>query len=372
MKIAIVSTIQGCDWAGTEEVWWQFARHAIDHGHEVAVSLDARIARHPRVGFLERRGMRIFCRQPFRPYRLYLIKERIRAGSGIVDLDPDVFIVNSGSPLDVLLLPHLWLKVKRFRCPGIFFCHFNSDTLDIGDRDRLRSFLERFNHMIFVSEDNRRALIRQLAWKPSAVTVIPNRSRLELEKPLPFPENIDSVVLVSLARLQIRWKGQDILLETLSNDAWRDRSWELRLCGSGEDEEHLKRLADYFGISANVRFQGYVKNLSTVLESAHLLVLPSRGEGTPLAAVEAMMCGRPVVGTDVGGIREIIEDGSTGFIAEAPSPRCLAAALERAWEARMTWREMGIHAHHDAKELAQIDPERHLLEIAGIVARERR
>ena len=76
----------------------------------------------------------------------------------------------------------------------------------------------------------------------------------------------------------------------------------------------------------------------------HLLVLPSRAEGTPLALVEAMLCGRPAVITDVGGNAEWIADGRTGFVAEAASARSFGATLERAWLARADWQKMGLQA----------------------------
>jgi glycosyltransferase involved in cell wall biosynthesis len=62
-----------------------------------------------------------------------------------------------------------------------------------------------------------------------------------------------------------------------------------------------------------------------------ILVIPSRHEGLPIAAVEAMMCHRPVLATDVGGNAEVIRDGETGFIAESPSLAALDRALERVW-----------------------------------------
>jgi len=64
--------------------------------------------------------------------------------------------------------------------------------------------------------------------------------------------------------------------------------------------------------------------------------------------VEAMLCGRPAVVTDVGGNTEWIEDGRTGFVAEAPTAKSFGAALERAWLAQADWQKMGIQGRKKA------------------------
>jgi glycosyltransferase involved in cell wall biosynthesis len=69
--------------------------------------------------------------------------------------------------------------------------------------------------------------------------------------------------------------------------------------------------------------------------------------------MEAMVCGRTAVLTDVGGNLEWITEGKNGFVADAPTLRSFGAALERAWDARENWSELGMRARETA--LAQID-----------------
>ena len=70
--------------------------------------------------------------------------------------------------------------------------------------------------------------------------------------------------------------------------------------------------------------------------------------------VEAMLCGRPVIGTAVAGIPEWICDGNSGFLADAPTAKCFAATLERAWRQKSHWQEMGSKARTTA--LGMYDP----------------
>ena len=90
-------------------------------------------------------------------------------------------------------------------------------------------------------------------------------------------------------------KGQDLLLQTLALPEWWDRPVELNLYGAGGHEPALRRLARMLQVK-NVHFRGHVNNVRAIWEQNHLLVLPSRYEGLPLALVEAMWCGRPVGG----------------------------------------------------------------------------
>jgi glycosyltransferase involved in cell wall biosynthesis len=86
--------------------------------------------------------------------------------------------------------------------------------------------------------------------------------------------------------------------------------------------------------------------------------MPSRLEGLPLAMVEAMLCARPVVATDVAGHSEILEDGISGFLADAPTSVSMARALERFWERRSELKKMGESAASRIRDLIPADPVR--------------
>lgn len=83
-----------------------------------------------------------------------------------------------------------------------------------------------------------------------------------------------------------------------------------------------------------VHFRGHVARIGEVWEQNHMLVLPSRYEGLPLALVESMWCSRPAVVTEVAGNTEVCVDNETGLVVPVPTVPLLADTLERAWERR--------------------------------------
>jgi L-malate glycosyltransferase len=166
-----------------------------------------------------------------------------------------------------------------------------------------------------------------------------------------------------VARLDASDKGQDLLFAVLADPRWRSRDWVLRLYGDGRHRNYLNDLVNHFGIADWVEFRGHVSDVRGIWSDNHLLVLPSRCEGTPITLVEAMIWGRPAVVTDVGGNAEWVSEPRNGFVAEAASVRSLAAAMERAWDARDRWQDLGANAHVDAAALYDPKPERTLLKM---------
>jgi glycosyltransferase involved in cell wall biosynthesis len=118
----------------------------------------------------------------------------------------------------------------------------------------------------------------------------------------------------------------------------------------------VERMVHCYGLQDRVTFARYVASVEEIWAKNHVLVIPSRYEGLPLAIVEAMLCGRPVVATDVAGNSEVVEDGVSGFLAEAPTVPSMANALERLWLRRTDLQDMSIAAATRIREMIPADP----------------
>jgi glycosyltransferase involved in cell wall biosynthesis len=130
-------------------------------------------------------------------------------------------------------------------------------------------------------------------------------------------EEHDRLVAGVAANLEY-WKGIDVLLEAAR---LAKRPLRLEIYGVGSKQAKLERQAQ--GLDAH--FNGFVQDPLTGLD---VLVQPSRADNLPLAILEAMAAGLPVIGTRVGGIPELVVDRETGLLVEPERPEELAAALD--------------------------------------------
>jgi glycosyltransferase involved in cell wall biosynthesis len=361
MRLAILSTIEGVTWGGTEEVWVQLARLALDRGHQVMAAVDHRIAAAPSVRELVPLGLRLSSRRPWRPQRLYLLKDSLWSDHrAITAFKPDLLVINAGSVLDTLQLPHLRQLCAALAFPQVLFCHFHSDLLAVPNRQALQEFLGSMGHLVFVSEANRHDLERTLACALPQSTVIANQSRTRLAAPMPWPSRLP-VRLACVARFEVQWKGQDLLLEALACPELLALPWELDFYGSGQDESYIKDLIHHFGFGNRVQVKGFERDLARIWNEHHLLVLPSRGEGMPLVALEALMHGRPVLATAVGGVGELVRNGLEGYIAESATVPSLRRTLLQALIDAESWPALGRAGHKRAQDFAANDPPAALL-----------
>jgi glycosyltransferase involved in cell wall biosynthesis len=336
----------------------------LEEGHQVTAFLHPDIAAAAQIKEFAARGGVVKQWNVFPLARLQPWKEALRASFPVSTLDQfDTILVSLGSLPAMCYVPGLVESLTRTRTPYILFCQFNSAHLPVipGERLAVRKVMAKGAGCIFLSQRNLDEARRQFAVEPPKGWLLPNPVRENSARPLAWPAMEGGVRWASVARFEMLWKGQDILLDILRQPVWRERAWHLTFYGSGPDREHLERLVSLFQLQDRVTFAGFVNGLAEIWCDNHALVLPSHGEGLPLAALEAMMLGRPVIATDVGGNRELIDEGDTGFIAEGSTAYSFQQALERAWQVRAQWPAIGQRAHARVMQMARLDPTQQLL-----------
>lgn len=103
----------------------------------------------------------------------------------------------------------------------------------------------------------------------------------------------------------------------------------LWIAGDGPESAPLHQLARDLHLENKVRFLGFRTEVVELLAAADAVVLSSAWEGSPNAVLEALAAARPVVATDVGGVRELVEHGQSGYLVPCGNPAALASAMSR-------------------------------------------
>jgi len=101
----------------------------------------------------------------------------------------------------------------------------------------------------------------------------------------------------------------------------------LAVVGDGELRSTLEAEAAELGVANRVHFTGWWDDVAAVMSDIDVAALSSRNEGTPVALIEALAAGRAVVGTDVGGVRFVVEDDKSGYLVPPKSSVALAERL---------------------------------------------
>jgi GalNAc-alpha-(1->4)-GalNAc-alpha-(1->3)-diNAcBac-PP-undecaprenol alpha-1,4-N-acetyl-D-galactosaminyltransferase len=136
--------------------------------------------------------------------------------------------------------------------------------------------------------------------------------------------------IVSVGRLDIFQKRQDILLEAFSIISSKHPNVRIKFYGDGEDKKTLEKLAEKLKISDQIIFAGVSDNIYNSIKSAQLFVLSSDFEGIPNALMEAMSIGLPVVSTNCrpGGAALLIENNKNGLLVPQRDIKALAEAID--------------------------------------------
>jgi glycosyltransferase involved in cell wall biosynthesis len=196
----------------------------------------------------------------------------------------------------------------------------------LGKRILIRIFRQ-CDGFIVLSESWQNFYISQLCLKPERVFILPNAVELP---PQVFPRMIStSMNLVFCGRVGRR-KGAFDLIQAFALLSADQRAFaQLAIAGDG-DLDQAQQIAEHFNISDRVSFLGWVspEQRDQVLSSADIFVLPSYNEGLPMAILEAMAWGLPVITTPVGGIPEVVIPHQNGLLVEPGDVQQLSKAMQ--------------------------------------------
>lgn len=253
---------------------------------------------------------------------------------------------------------HLWGQVASTlnRIPIMVQSEQNTDV-DIGEVKHIikQALSYQADAVVAASDSVRDFLIKREHYPEKKILVVKNAIEVERFLGIAAPQFKDVLKLLVIGRLEPQ-KGHDVLFEALSQAQF---PWELTVVGEGSLAEDLVDRTTLLRIQDRIKFIGTTLDVEPLLAEHDVVVMPSRWEGIGLVIMEGLAAGRPVVASAVGGIREIIEHGKTGFLVPPEHPEELRGALQWVWEHPDAARAIGAagreyaQKHFDVREMVK-------------------
>jgi glycosyltransferase involved in cell wall biosynthesis len=369
MNILFISTNDHLPWGGSEVLWTRTAQSLAKRGHQVTASVKRWSPRHKGIEALQQAGVVLHERErvPVELTRVQKAWTMWRKGfvrefadnrwSVLNGPPPDLAVISLGNHLDEPFLQYAE-RFQRMQVPYVVVVQLVHPYADLTD-ERAQRFISAYagaRQVVFVSAQNQDILSRQLGHSFTNAVEVPNPIDVErLDAPLPYPPTAEGFRLAMVGALIPFHKGQDVVLEVLAQDKWKQRPLFVDLYGDGRARGIIQRNLQQLGIE-RVRLCGYEPDKRVIWGSHHAALFASRMEGLSLALLEAMACGRAVIATNVGDAERLVQDGRNGFIALPGDATSLDAALERAWDRRTEWDRLGAAAFATFADRQRVDP----------------
>lgn len=369
-RILFHSTLGTAAWAGCEELWFQCAQLLAAKGCIVGANLPLPMQTTANRQRMAQHGIQWVSSPLDRVHAVFA-----KAGRRVNPTSPctaaacvrhakawkaDLVVVSQASCWGAY---RELLGLGRAGIPYVSISQLNTPFVWPGDRlfECVGEAFATANATVFVSQGNLALFQNQVARALSNATVIYNPISFPIHGPCAPPLASDGMVLLNVARIDPNQKGQDLIVDVLSMPKWRERDVHVRVAGGG-NMAWLKQLLASRNVTS-MSLLGHVTDLRSEWEKCTFGLFPSRFEGMPLAMVEGMALGRAVIATDVGGHREWIDEGRSGFLAMGAEPAALDWALEQAWNARAGAGEMGATARGIYESRTVIPPAEQLAQL---------
>ncbi|MBC8553087.1 MAG: glycosyltransferase family 4 protein [Candidatus Brocadiales bacterium] len=233
----------------------------------------------------------------------------------------------------------------------------------------LNKFSERFvDKFIVVSEALKDVMIERHKVDPQKVAMIYNGIEIneyridEAEKvihgKLGLMEEIglksDVPVIGVIGRL-VWQKGFEYFIEAIPGVLNKFKDAKFLVVGEGLLEEELKAVSKKLKIDDKISFTGFRRDIKEILATIDIFVIPSLLEGLPMILLEAMGMGKPIVATDIDGIKEVLENGKTGLLVPPRDTVALTDAIVNLLIYRDQAHQMGINARRVVEEKFGVD-----------------
>ena len=354
--------MSGMPWGGSEVLWYKAAKRLQQQGNDVCVNYKWWPYKAFQLEDLEKDGADICLRHQPQSNLKNLwgrLPKKETPAAWLESQRPDAVLITLGYHPDPIQIADACLKHKipyaiNLQCASSFF------FIPANRLEDYRRWYSEATKVLFVSDENRQKLENNIALRlDDNSEIVANPFNVDYDTQLDWPEQTDPPAfrVACVGRVHFQSKGQDIVVDVLKQDKWKQRPIEVTFFGHDQGNKgQLESLIEMHGLQDRLKFGGFVKDVKEIWANHHALLLPSRYEGAPLVVTEAMLCGRFAITTNLGRNRELMDDNVSGFIAEGATVSLFDEALERAWAKRDQWQQIGQLARQHIRERYPEDP----------------
>jgi glycosyltransferase involved in cell wall biosynthesis len=367
-KLLFTSLNDHVPWGGSEVLWSEVAKHLVEY-HVVTALVKKWDDLPDPIKQLGSSGVTISYKpqnkqQSFKQTLADKIKNKIgfKTQKPLHDLEAlvslnafDLVIISLGDHASPKLISYTQF-LKRCEIPFVIVIQLATDLRYLEDQ-LLFGLKESYQHakaVCYLSEANLDIVETHIG---AFLT-----NKIKIDNPFNYKQDYiapiehESYNIACVAALTTFHKGQDLLLKALAQDKWRLRNVCFNFYGGGINKNQLKSLVKLYNLENIVKFKGYEPDKSKIWKENIACVMPSRMEGQSLAMLEAMAYGRMVISTKVGDAQRLIKINKTGFLIDAPTAELIDNVLEKAWENRANWIDMGKLSRIRLYEMIKTDP----------------
>jgi len=191
------------------------------------------------------------------------------------------------------------------------------------------------DRLVTVSPRLKAQLLAMGIGRPEQVEVVPLGLDLErFRRALPASPTLrpslglaEGAPLLGIVGRLVPIKDHATLFRALARLHAEGRIAHLAVVGDGEERVRLEGLARSLGLGLQIHFLGWRVDLETILGELDVVICASRNEGTPVALIEAMATGTPVLSTEVGGVADLVTHGLTGWLVSPGDPDAMARGI---------------------------------------------
>lgn len=250
-------------------------------------------------------------------------------------------MINQSGFMDIVNDP--WNDID-FKCKVsslVYHNYIEKYVFSTSKADKMRKRLNAVSHNLFAANHMHHVLSKQLNFSIPNSELIYNPIAFESKySDLAVSEN-ESLKMIMLAALISSTKSQDCLITVLSSEKWKKRDWILEFYGNGPDKEQLEKMIAKAELGNKVFLRGFTKDVQEVINNAHVLLQITRQDAMPIAVIEAMAVGRPIIASRIGDMPKWVLENENGWIAEDTSYDEIDRVLELLWLNKMNLQKMG-------------------------------